>query len=113
MALPVSDAVPEFRRRLLRWFRRHGRDLPWRRTLDPYHVLVSEFMLQQTQVSRVVPKFLGFVERFPTLAALAEASTAEVIRAWAGLGYNRRAVNLQRVARAVVEQHGGALPSDV
>ncbi|MBC8159638.1 MAG: A/G-specific adenine glycosylase [Roseiflexaceae bacterium] len=99
--------------RLLGWFASNRRDLPWRHTRDPYCVLVSEIMLQQTQVDRVVPKYLAFLEQFPTLQALAEAPTAEVIRAWAGLGYNRRAVNLQRTARAVLAEHGGQFPREV
>ncbi len=99
--------------RLLAWFAAEARDLPWRRTRDPYRILVSEVMLQQTQVDRVVPKYESFIERFPTVQALAEAPTAEVIRFWAGLGYNRRAVNLQRAARDVLDRHGGVFPRDV
>lgn len=87
---------------LLNWFAAHARDLPWRRTRDPYRVLVSEIMLQQTQVDRVIPKYAAFLEQFPTVQALAAASTADVIRAWQGLGYNRRAVNLQRAAQVLV-----------
>jgi A/G-specific adenine glycosylase len=90
---------------LLAWFREHGRDLPWRRTRDPYAILVSEVMLQQTQVSRVAPRYLQWLERWPTVQALAAASTADVIREWQGLGYNRRAVNLHRAAQHVAE-HG-------
>jgi A/G-specific adenine glycosylase len=86
---------------LLRWFAERGRDLPWRRTRDPYAILVSEVMLQQTQVARVVPRYLEWLERWPTAQALAAAPTADVIRAWQGLGYNRRALNLQRAAREV------------
>jgi A/G-specific adenine glycosylase len=86
---------------LLAWYREHGRDLPWRRTRDPYAILVSEVMLQQTQASRVVPSYLAWLERWPTAEALAAASTADVIREWQGLGYNRRALNLQRAARQV------------
>src|SRR5213075_1394501 len=86
---------------LLAWFADHGRDLPWRRTRDPYAILVSEVMLQQTQVERVVPRYLRWLERWPTVDALAAAITAEVILEWQGLGYNRRAVNLHRAARAV------------
>jgi A/G-specific adenine glycosylase len=89
---------------LLRWFERNGRDLPWRRTHDPYAVLVSEMMLQQTQVERVVPRYLAWLERWPSVEALAAASTAEVIREWQGLGYNRRAVHLHRSARVVAER---------
>ena len=90
-------------KRVLEWFAEHGRDLPWRRTRDPYAILVSEVMLQQTQVERVVPRYLRWLECWPTAAALADASTADVIREWQGLGYNRRAVNLQRAARIVAE----------
>lgn len=89
------------------------RDLPWRRTRDPWRVLVSETMLQQTQVSRVVGPYRRFVERFPFPADCAAAPSGEVVRAWSGLGYNRRAVNLHRAATAVVERHGGTLPSDL
>jgi A/G-specific adenine glycosylase len=86
---------------LLAWFRAHGRALPWRSTRDPYAILVSEVMLQQTQVERVVPRYLAWLERWPTVEALAAAPLGEVIRAWQGLGYNRRAVNLHRAAQAV------------
>jgi A/G-specific adenine glycosylase len=90
---------------VLAWFRENGRDLPWRRTRDPYAILVSEVMLQQTQVSRVVPRYLAWLERWPTVDALAAASPADVIRAWQGLGYNRRAINLHQAA-CVVAQRG-------
>jgi A/G-specific adenine glycosylase len=86
------------------WYSQNGRDLPWRRTRDPYAILVSEVMLQQTQVERVVPRYLAWLERWPSAEALASASAADAIRAWQGLGYNRRAVNLWRAARAVAEQ---------
>jgi A/G-specific adenine glycosylase len=86
---------------LLVWYGEHGRDLPWRRTRDPYAILVSEVMLQQTQVARVVPRYLAWLERWPTVDALADASVADVIREWQGLGYNRRALNLHRAARHV------------
>jgi A/G-specific adenine glycosylase len=88
---------------LLEWFAAQGRDLPWRRTRDPYAVLVSEVMLQQTQVERVIPRYLAWLERWPTARALAAAPAADVIREWQGLGYNRRALNLHRAARHVVE----------
>jgi A/G-specific adenine glycosylase len=91
---------------LLAWYSHNARDLPWRKTRDPYAILVSEVMLQQTQVARVVPRYLGWLERWPAVEALAAATTAEVIRAWSGLGYNRRAVNLHRCARAVTELGG-------
>ena len=105
--------VPAVRVGLLAWFAANRRDLPWRHTRDPYAVLVSEVMLQQTQVDRVVPYYLRWLEAFPTIEALAEAPTADVIRLWSGLGYNRRAVNLQRTAQAVVNNHGGVFPTTV
>ena len=91
-------------KRLLAWFEEHARDLPWRRTRDPYAILVSEVMLQQTQVARVIPRYLEWLERWPTVEALAAATPAGVIRAWQGLGYNRRALNLHRAACAVAER---------
>ena len=101
-----------FRRALLRWFRRSGRDLPWRRTRDPYHILVSEFMLQQTQVSRVEGYYRRFIERYTTIGALASASPAMVRESWEGLGYYRRVENLHRLARNVVRDRQGVIPSD-
>jgi A/G-specific adenine glycosylase len=92
------------RERLLAWFSQNKRDLPWRETRDPYAILVSEVMLQQTQAARVAPRWLAWLERWPTAEALAAAATADVIREWQGLGYNRRAVNLQRAARVVAER---------
>jgi len=87
--------------RLLVWFESFGRDLPWRHTRDPYAILVSEVMLQQTQVARVIPQYLDWLGRWPTVTSLADAPTGDVIRAWQGLGYNRRALALQRAAQAV------------
>ncbi len=104
--------MTKLRRRLLAWYRKHGRDLPWRRTDDPYHAMVAEFMLQQTGVGRVLPVYSAFLERFPTLQALADASVSDVIRAWSGMGYNRRAINLQRAARAIIDEYGGHVPND-
>lgn len=99
-------------RELLDWYAHAGRAaLPWRRTRDPYHVLVSEFMLQQTQVDRVAPKFEAFIVRFPSFEALDRASAADVLRAWKGLGYNSRAIRLKQIAQSVCAQYGGALPS--
>ena len=98
------------------WYSASGRDLPWRSAPflgDPYAVLVSEVMLQQTQVDRTVPKFLAFMRRFPTLSALANASLGEVITLWAGMGYNNRAVRLHRLAQVVVQEMAGELPQDV
>lgn len=103
----------DIQKKLLAWYGEAGRShLPWRVVRDPYYTLVSEFMLQQTQVDRVIPKFAAFVERFPHFAALAAAGTADVLRAWQGLGYNSRAVRLQNVAREVVERYGGAMPRE-
>jgi A/G-specific adenine glycosylase len=95
---------------LLAWYRENGRDLPWRRTRDPYSILVSEVMLQQTQVPRVVPRYLDWLERWPTAEALAAAGRAEAILAWQGLGYNRRAVNLHRAVQVVAAR---GWPSDL
>lgn len=91
----------EFSRRLRRWFRRHGRDLPWRETRDPYRILISELMLQQTQVSRVVEKYHEFLGTFPTLGHVADAPPSKVLKAWNGLGYYARARNLHKLARQV------------
>jgi A/G-specific adenine glycosylase len=96
---------------LLGWFAQHARDLPWRRTRDPYAILVSEVMLQQTQVARVLERYPAWLERWPTPSALAAASAADVLRAWAGLGYNRRALGLQNTARRVVEL--GEFPREI
>jgi A/G-specific adenine glycosylase len=106
-----ADRLTAVHDALLGWYGRVGRDLPWRRTRDPYAILVSEIMLQQTQVDRVIPKLRQFLDAFPTLAALAAAPVSEVIRVWAGLGYNRRAVRLHAIAREAVERLGGALPT--
>lgn len=102
-----------FQRRLLEWFEGAQRDLPWRRTRDPWGVIVSETMLQQTQVARVVPRYERFLRAFPDPAACAAAPTAEVVRHWEGLGYNRRAVHLHRAAQVVVDEHGGHIPDDL
>jgi A/G-specific adenine glycosylase len=103
----------KFRRRLLAWFRRNGRELPWRNTRNPYHVLVSEVMLQQTQVSRVTGYYARFLHEFPDLSALAQATPRRVREEWEGLGYYRRAANLHRLAREVVASHGGEIPEGV
>jgi len=103
--------LSEFSRRLRRWFRKHGRDLPWRRTRDPYRVLVSELMLQQTQVSRVVDYYERFLTRFPTLGHVAEAPQRHVLASWSGLGYYARARNLHALARRVTRD-GGPIPDD-
>lgn len=113
LSTPEQHArLARFRRRLIRWFRANGRDLPWRRTRDPYRVLVSEVMLQQTQVQRVEGFYGRFLDRFPTLDHLAAAPPSAVRESWAGLGYYRRAANLHALARQVVAEHGGEIPSD-
>jgi A/G-specific adenine glycosylase len=99
-------------RKVRRWFRANGRDLPWRRTRDPYHILVSELMLQQTQVSRVVGYYERFLERYPTLEALANARQRHVVEAWEGLGYYARARNLHALAGMVTRDGDGGLPAD-
>jgi len=110
--IPTPDERQWFRRRLLAWYRAHGRDLPWRRTDDPYHILVSEVMLQQTQVDRVLPKYQEWLEKYPSLAALAEADEGDVTQTWRPLGYNIRPRRLHAIARESVARYGGALPSD-
>lgn len=94
------------------YFRVHGRDLPWRRTKDPYRVLVSELMLQQTQVSRVIPKWHAWLEKFPTLRALAESQKSDVLKMWSGLGYNSRALRLRELAIVVMKEWRGKLPHE-
>lgn len=102
------------RDQLLSWWARSGRhDLPWRHTRDPWAIVVSEFMLQQTQVARVAPRYHAFLARFPDPRACAAAAPGDVVRLWSGLGYNRRALNLHRLAVACVERHGGRLPQDL
>lgn len=101
-----------FQRRLLKWYTEHGRDLPWRRTTDPYRILVSEVMLQQTQVDRVIPKYHEFLERYPSFEELAEAPVSEVKKAWYPLGYNVRPERLHSIACETVARYGGTLPND-
>ena len=113
MKRPDPSRVKILRRSVFRWYRRHQRELVWRTTRDPYAILVSEVMLQQTQVSRVQEKLPIFLRQFPTLRSLARAPKARVIRAWQGMGYNNRAVRLRDMARSVVSHHGGRLPSDI
>jgi A/G-specific adenine glycosylase len=111
---PLQD-IPGFQQAIVRWFRQCGRDYPWRRTRDPYAILVSEMMLQQTQIATVLGKgyFSRWMERFPDPVSLAVASEAEVLRCWEGLGYYNRARNLQRAARQIVEKCGGIFPDDL
>jgi A/G-specific adenine glycosylase len=110
---PPAPAVRRrFRRRLLAWYGRHGRDLPWRKTDDPYHILVSEIMLQQTQVDRVLPKYAEWLDKYPSLHALAAAPEQDVSDTWYPLGYNIRPRRLQTIAREAVARYDGRLPSD-
>jgi|SRR5688572_24228440 len=109
----MTPTAAAFRQAVLRWFVRNGRDLPWRRTRDAWSVLVSEVMLQQTQVERVVPKYEAFVKRWPTPTSLAKSGLGEVLAAWSGLGYNRRAARLREAAMAMMERHGGAMPAEI
>jgi A/G-specific adenine glycosylase len=108
----VPDELGAIQAAVLAWYDRERRDLPFRRTRDPYLILVSETMAQQTQIDRAAIAWTTFVERFPTVEALAVAQLDEVLRAWAGLGYNRRAVHLQRAARAIVADHHGVVPDE-
>src|SRR5262245_18972756 len=109
---PMSRELLVWRRPLLAWYRRHRRDLPWRATRDPYRIWVSEVMLQQTQVATARPYYDAFLRRFPTLPSLAAAREPQVLAAWSGLGYYRRARHLHAAARAVASEHGGRVPND-
>jgi A/G-specific adenine glycosylase len=111
-ALPSPTQRQAFRRRLLAWYGRNARDLPWRKADDPYHILVSEIMLQQTQVERVLPKYAEWLEKYPSLHALASAAEDEVVRTWYPLGYNIRPRRLHSIARESVARYGGELPRD-
>jgi A/G-specific adenine glycosylase len=108
----MDPAVRALRADILRFHAEHPRAMPWRETRDPYAVLVSEVMLQQTQVSRVLPKYAEFLEAFPGFDALAPAPLSAVLEVWSGLGYNRRAANLRRAAARIVDEHGGLAPAD-
>jgi A/G-specific adenine glycosylase len=109
----APDHVTQAQNALLQWYAREQRDLPWRATSDPYAILVSEIMLQQTQVDRVLPKYQQFLSAFPTLVDLAAAPTADVISAWVPLGYNRRAISLQSIARQVIAEYEGHIPDTI
>lgn len=110
--LPNQALRRRFRRRLLTWYDAHGRDLPWRKTSDPYHILVSEMMLQQTQVDRVIPKYHEWLDKYPSLDALAAAREKDVARTWRPLGYNIRPLRLHTIARESVARYDSRLPSD-
>ena len=119
VTMPTAEGVPDarwtrsIRRRLLAWFRRHARDLPWRRTRDPYCVWVSEIMLQQTQVATVIHYYQRFLQGWPTVGDLARADEQQVLRLWEGLGYYSRARQLQQAAQRVMAEHGGVIPRDL
>jgi A/G-specific adenine glycosylase len=106
-------SMEKFRKMVLAHYREHGRELAWRKTTDPYHILVSEIMLQQTQVDRVARKYPRFLEVFPDFPSLSRAELSAVLNEWQGLGYNRRAIALQKCARRVVDEFGGHLPADI
>ena len=108
-----SSEFASLRRRLIRWYERHARDLPWRHTTDPYRVWISEIMLQQTTVAAVVPYFQRFLTRFPTVRDLAAADENDVLRLWEGLGYYSRARNLRKAAQVIVSEHEGVFPCEV
>ena len=112
LPIPKPPERRRFRTRLLTWYGRHGRDLPWRKTDDPYHILVSEIMLQQTQVDRVLPKYAEWLDKYPSFDALAAAPQEEVTKTWYPLGYNIRPRRLHSIAREAVANYGGVLPSD-
>ena len=103
----------KFQQRLLRWYARHRRDLPWRKTSDPYKILVSEVMLQQTQVDRVVPKYREFLRKYPSIEELASASVSDVEATWRPLGYNIRPVRLHALAQEAIRRHGGKIPNSL
>jgi A/G-specific adenine glycosylase len=111
-SVPPPASRRRFRRALLSWYGKHGRALPWRTTSDPYHILVSEMMLQQTQVDRVLPKYHEWLEKYPSLSALAAAPDEDVADTWRPLGYNVRPRRLHAIARESVQRYGGSLPSD-
>jgi len=113
VVVPNGRRKQQLRRRLLDWYARHARDLPWRRTRDPYAIWVSEIMLQQTQVGAVIPHYQRFLSAFPTVEALADATQEDVLRLWEGLGYYRRAQQLHRSAAVIVSEHGGHFPRDL
>src|SRR3979490_2000701 len=112
LPLPAPPDRRRFRQRLLNWYRRHGRDLPWRKTDDPYHILVSEIMLQQTQVERVLPKYAEWLDKYPSFQALAAAPEQDVTQTWYPLGYNIRPKRLQSIAREAVARYGRRRPAD-
>lgn len=108
----TTKQITAFRKKILDWFEKNKRDLPWRKSRDPYSILISEVMLQQTQVGRVIPKFESWMKQFPTVQHLAKASVRDVLSMWSGLGYNRRALYLQKAAQEIVKKHNGRFSQD-
>lgn len=110
----TRQVILKFQKKILSWHKKYGRhDLPWRKTKNPYHILVSEIMLQQTQVDRVILKYKTFLKKFPTIKALAQAAVSDVLKEWKGLGYNRRALYLKRAAECILRAFGGAFPQSI
>lgn len=107
----TQKAIDLFQSIIYNYYKYQGRDLPWRKTNNPYHILISELMLQQTQVDRIIPKYNAFIKTFPTIESLANASLSQVLKMWQGLGYNRRAKNVHLLAKIVIEKHKGILPN--
>ena len=108
----TDDQIRSFQRRIVAFYRIHGRFLPWRKTTDPYAITVAELMLQQTQVERVIPKYEAWSKKWPTWRALSKATTRQLLTAWSGLGYNRRCLHLGKMAKIVETEYGGLLPSE-
>jgi len=111
--IPTPKQIHKLQKEILAWYADNQRDLPWRKDRDPYHILISEVMLQQTQVARVIPKYHEFLRRFPSVQALAGAELGDVLRAWNGLGYNRRAKFLHQAAKCIANEYSGSLPQEV
>lgn len=112
MRMISKEKILALQKKILDWYLVNKRDLPWRKTRDPYCILISEVMSQQTQLSRVVPKYEAWLEKFPTVQSLAKANVSEVLRYWSGLGYNRRALNLKRTAEKIVSDYNGVFPKE-
>ena len=110
MRRKLLEQIPEFRKKIRSFYKENKREFAWRNTSDPYEILVSEMMLQQTQTGRVIEKYASFLNAFPTVSHLSKASTSEVLKAWQGLGYNRRALYLKRTAEIICEKHDGTFP---
>ncbi len=108
----TETKIREFRKLIFSWWKKHKRDLPWRHTRNPYKILVSEIMLQQTQVDRVIPKYSEFIQKYPTIYSLARSPIADIIRSWKGLGYNRRSIYLHKTAQEIVLKYYGVFPKD-